>query len=1059
MTSRFRTQRAICLLALVTCFAVPAHADPIITEFMAANTKTLADNDGDFSDWIELFNPDATAVNLDGWYLTDSATDKKGWKFPAVTLTAGGYLVVFASGKDRKDPAKQLHTNFSLSANGEYLGLVKPDGVTVVTEFAPTFPPQLSDISYGTTQPTVAGEAARIGYLRPTPTKPNGGREALLLLERVTFSRGSGPFTGAMTLTMSGAAAGERIRYVVAPPSLAGAIVAEPTATSTEYTGPITISSTSLVRAAVFSADNVQSGLSTVAQFVHLATTGAARLDTFSSQLPLLVLDTHGTGLLAKDGIDRPAWIYAWDRPAAGDTTLTGAPTVASSLTTHVRGQSSADFPKKSYSLSLNDAAGNSNAVSWFGLDKSDSWELIGPWKYDPICIHNAFIYALSNRIGRWAPRTQLVEVLFDADGGDLDYNDYNGIYVLTDSIKVDSQRVAIKSISPSDDSGNALTGGYLLKIDVTDPTDFSFTTAHGFPGGASSILIAEPVLAAMPKAQRDYIKGYVQGFEDALYANYAAGWQQRSQNDYIDRASWIDYHILNTLTENTDAFARSTYMTKDRNGRLVAGPLWDYDRSMGGGDVRTQRTDVWNGDPGAGATDFWAFGWWAYLARDPEFMQAWIDRWQSLRRNEFASGNLTALVDSLAAQIGPAAGARDAAKWVDDTSRFGTWQGEIDNMKSWLTQHAAWIDAQFTAAPTVSATNGTVTFAPAPGTQLVYTTDGTDPRAFGGAGPSSNSKSSSSPVTLPDTLDVQARSFKASFDPMIVPGSAWSSPVGGPKSSTITPRPRLANLSSRGFVGAGENIMITGVVVADTAGKQYLARAVGPTLASFGVGGALAAPVLTILDANQKTIATNSAWEKGPDASDLPDLATSVGAFPLAKNSKDAALVAKLPYGNYTLQVSSANTATGVALAELYEIESDTGRTLNLSTRGFVQAGEGLLIGGVVVRGPGPKRLLIRAIGPTLGGFGVAGTLADPVLTIFSGQAVVAANDDWGASGATVAANISAAAASVGAFALPSDSKDAALLITLPAGPYTVQVTGKAGAQGVILLEIYEVP
>ena len=212
-------------------------------------------------------------------------------------------------------------------------------------------------------------------------------------------------------------------------------------------------------------------------------------------------------------------------------------------------------------------------------------------------------------------------------------------------------------------------------------------------------------------------------------------------------------------------------------------------------------------------------------------------------------------------------------------------------------------------------------------------------------------------------------------------------------------------------------------------------------------------------LDSNQKTIATNSAWEKGPDASDLPDLATSVGAFPLAKNSKDAALLAKLPYGNYTLQVSSANTTTGVALAELYEIESETGRTLNLSTRGFVQAGEGLLIGGVVVRGPGPKRLLIRAIGPTLGGFGVAGTLADPVLTIFSGQTVVAANDDWGATGATVAANISAAAASVGAFALPADSKDAALLLTLAAGPYTVQITGKAGAQGVILLEIYEVP
>ncbi|HUR57186.1 MAG TPA: lamin tail domain-containing protein, partial [Opitutaceae bacterium] len=100
---------------------------------MAANKSVLADDDGAFSDWLEIHNPDATPVSLDGWYLTDSATAKRKWQFPDVTLAPGGYLVVFASNKNRRDPAKPLHTNFALSAEGEYLGLIRSDGTTVVS--------------------------------------------------------------------------------------------------------------------------------------------------------------------------------------------------------------------------------------------------------------------------------------------------------------------------------------------------------------------------------------------------------------------------------------------------------------------------------------------------------------------------------------------------------------------------------------------------------------------------------------------------------------------------------------------------------------------------------------------------------------------------------------------------------------------------------------------------------------------------------------------------------------------------------------------------------------
>jgi hypothetical protein len=158
---------SLCLTGFftVTSFA----ADTVfISEFMARNQGTLRDEDGAYSDWIELHNPGATAVNLDGWYLTDTTNDFTKWRIPATNIAASGYLVIFASGKNRAVPGAPLHANFNLSGGGEYLGLVRPDGVTVASEFAPLFPEQFDDVSYGIGQNVVAtklvasGAAAKI---------------------------------------------------------------------------------------------------------------------------------------------------------------------------------------------------------------------------------------------------------------------------------------------------------------------------------------------------------------------------------------------------------------------------------------------------------------------------------------------------------------------------------------------------------------------------------------------------------------------------------------------------------------------------------------------------------------------------------------------------------------------------------------------------------------------------------------------------------------------------------------------------------------------------------
>jgi len=148
--------------------ALTLQGQVLLSEFQAANTRTLHDEDGDSEDWIEICNPGQTPVELGGWYLTDNAVQLTKWRFPATNLAPDKFLIVFASNKDRRIAGRPLHTNFRLSAEGEYLALVKPDGVTVATEYAPSFPPQANDISYGlptVAQPVpllVAGAAAKL---------------------------------------------------------------------------------------------------------------------------------------------------------------------------------------------------------------------------------------------------------------------------------------------------------------------------------------------------------------------------------------------------------------------------------------------------------------------------------------------------------------------------------------------------------------------------------------------------------------------------------------------------------------------------------------------------------------------------------------------------------------------------------------------------------------------------------------------------------------------------------------------------------------------------------
>jgi uncharacterized delta-60 repeat protein len=282
----------------------------------------------------------------------------------------------------------------------------------------------------------------------------------------------------------------------------------------------------------------------------------------------------------------------------------------------------------------------------------------------------------------------------------------------------------------------------------------------------------------------------------------------------------------------------------------------------------------------------------------------------------------------------------------------------------------------------------------------------------------------------------------------------------------SLPPSDRLANMSTRGRAGSGSDMMIAGFVLTGSASRTLLIRAIGPALGSFGVSGALADPRLELFRGATK-IAENNDWSA---AADIVAATARVGGFPLASGSADSALLVTLEPGSYTAQVSAApGIAAGAALVEIYDAGS-TGvpataepRLANLATRGRIAAPGDSVVAGIVITGTTPKQILIRAIGPGLASFGVAGALADPTLTVTgtssSGADFFATNDDWDTTRRPISAgNIADAALSVGAFSLPYLSKDACLLLTLAPGNYTAQVTGKNSATGIALVEVYEV-
>jgi outer membrane protein assembly factor BamB/subtilisin family serine protease len=259
----------------------------------------------------------------------------------------------------------------------------------------------------------------------------------------------------------------------------------------------------------------------------------------------------------------------------------------------------------------------------------------------------------------------------------------------------------------------------------------------------------------------------------------------------------------------------------------------------------------------------------------------------------------------------------------------------------------------------------------------------------------------------------------------------------------------RLVNLSVRNRTSRGLDVLTAGFVLEGSVSKELVIRGVGPTLSDFGVLGSLGNTELQIFaTSNSATpLATNSGWTTSSgDGREL-------GAFPLATDSADSVIRREFGAAPFTAQVlPQIGTEPGVALVEIYDgaIDDLRSKLTNLSARTGLEANSDVTIG-FVIAGNSPRTVLVRAIGPGLAAFGVPSTLADPKIVLNKESTPEAGNDDWNGT-----ALIRAAAEKVGAFALDSASRDAALLTTLPPGSYTARVTAPAGQSGIVLVEVY---
>ena len=555
----------------------------------------------------------------------------------------------------------------------------------------------------------------------------------------LVFLPTGGVYTNELKVKMTAKEPGDTIRF-----TLDGS---EPDTNSPPYSAPISITNSTLVRARRFRPDARSSAMVSEAYTVL-----GKNLWDFRSTLPLVIINTFGKTLSQEAKIPVSVRLI---RPEGQGSSLTGPADFDGRATLNIRGHSSRQFPKHSYTLKLQDEAGDSRKATLLGLPPDSDWVLYAPYP-DKTLIRDVLAYELSNRMGHYAPRTRFVEVFTARSAGALGQKHYAGVYVLVEKIKRSKDRVNISELRPEDNSEPTISGGYIFKKDHREKAEPGFATSRGF-----DFFYVEPKAEAMTSLQKEWLTGYLNSFEKALHGRnfkdpllgYAA---------FIDVDSFIDYHWMVEFSKNIDGYRLSNYLHKDRGGKLKMDPIWDWNLSFGNANyLEGWEEEGWYW-PQVSRPDY---PWFKRLFQDPDFQQRYADRWSQLRTNVFAVSNLLARTDSLAASL-ESAQVRNFRRWrilgeqVWPNWYVGkTYEDELRWLKAWMQNRHRWIDSQFIEAPQVSLQHQPRRAATmrAPAGAIYYTLNGGDPRAPGGAA-APEAKLYDAPISVPANTRVTAR-------------------------------------------------------------------------------------------------------------------------------------------------------------------------------------------------------------------------------------------------------------------------------------------------------------
>jgi hypothetical protein len=788
----------------------------VINELMAVNTKTKADKDGDYSDWIEILNVSSQDVNLEGWHLTDDEDTLDIWTFPAVTLSSGQYLVVFASEKNLTNPASELHTNFKLGSDGDYLALVRADG-TVEDKISPCYPSQLADVSYGR---ITSGQVTTWEYMTtPTPGAANVAGVAGVVAT-VDFSVGRGFYTATQTVALSCSTTDATIHYTTDGST--------PTATTgTVYTSgtPISVTKTTCIRAAAFKTGWLGSAVTThtylfIADIVANSpestptgwTTGPVNgqvldygLDStilsatdsdFSSQtyralmptaltaIPTISIVTDLSNLFSSTtGIYTHASSsgISWERPVSVELlNPDGSTGFQINAGARIRGSTSASGsnPKHGFRLFFRSEYGKGKLeYSLFGTEGASQFERVdlrcdqnNSWHYQQgstsaLYCREVFPRDLMREMGQPYTRSRYYHLYINGV--------YWGMYMTEER--------------PDPDFAASYMGGDAADYDQMKSENYTMVANEGTTAAYNRLWTQASLGFSGSPGEDGYIRYYkVQGMNPD-------GTTNSSYERLLDVDNVIAYMLSVYYTNSVDGplhpqgtsvnnvYALYNRVTPDGFKFLVHDNEWGLVASQASAD-RTTITTV--GSTFAQFNPQWLH---QQLAAQPEYRIRFADMVQKYFYNGGALSptGAQALFDVRKSQINTAI-IGESARWGDYVmnpvaKRRTTWTSAISTMAtSWFPNRTATVVSQFktrgwfptVSAPTLSQYGGQVasgyalTMTATAGT-IWYTTDGTDPRLQGSSVNSTATSGTSLTISRPTRLKARALS-SGTWSPLI---------------------------------------------------------------------------------------------------------------------------------------------------------------------------------------------------------------------------------------------------------------------------------------------------